>query len=486
MSPDPPPLAGRDVPNSPGSHGRHVVDVGEAGDIVLEVTFETSPALVFKTRKALSRGDDALGNHLLLPTIRVAYRVSMAALTGTSPFFARLLSNPQFSEARLMVETHRGLVAEGVEPSEASAGALPFVALVDDEATQAAGREVVFEDMLWILHRSPIKTAKVGMPYAATLVITADRVDCVDAVSRTLNRHHRFKWPVSRSRSLAADDERRMADVEQATRQKVLVSWLLRQPLRLQQATRELVGGSRLLSTFDEAEPGVGRTASWWNLPQGLERKQPRPPLRARVVAQSFLGELRHRRECILNTVASVQRHFLRLYSSRDRQCKLGYDSSAACDSFQLGQMLKFLTSKELLHLVDFGPASLDAVPDTSRLDLEELVATLKQCPSYQVDRHHTNCGPLIRIKPIMDYLGTMLSADVVGISHADWTRRRADVSWAEPKDRGGAGDDGGCTFAFTRAIANDQRLYHGRVLHVDRMAQSLFTADAWDWTPEA
>lgn len=194
-----------------------------------------------------------------------------------------------------------------------------------------------------------------------------------------------------------------------------------------------------------------------------------------------MLGELRHRRECILNTIASVQRHFLNLYASRDRQCKLGYDSSAACDSFQLGQMLKFLTSREMLYLVDFSPLSLDLVPDTSRLDLEELIATLKQFPNYQVDRHHTNCGPQTRIKPIMDYLRSMLSANVISISHANWTKRRVEASWAEHK-----GDNDGCTFAFTRAISNDQRLHQEGTFHADRMAKSLFTAGSWDWTPEA
>lgn len=187
-----------------------------------------------------------------------------------------------------------------------------------------------------------------------------------------------------------------------------------------------------------------------------------------------------------MNAVASIQRHFLDLYASRERQCKLGYDTSAACDAFQLGQLLKFLRSKELLFLVDFSPASLDAVPDTSQVDIEDLVANLKQCPNYQVDKHHTNCGPHLRIKPIMDYLRTMLSANVIWISHSDWKKRRAEVSWEAVKKSKRARDEGGRTFAFTRAIANDQRLRYEGVMHADRMAMSLFTAEAWDWTPEA
>lgn len=195
------------------------------------------------------------------------------------------------------------------------------------------------------------------------------------------------------------------------------------------------------------------------------------------------LDELQYRRECILNTVASVQRHFLNLYSSRDRQCKLGYDSSAACDSFQLGQMLKFLLSKNLAFLVDFSPVSLESVPDTAMLDIEELLSTLKQCPNYQVDKHHTNCGLRIRIEPIIDYIRAMLSAGVTTISHADWKKRRVEISWVVLASQ--LEEDTDRAFVFTRAIATDQRLRFEGALYADRMAKKLFTAETWNWTPE-
>lgn len=200
------------------------------------------------------------------------------------------------------------------------------------------------------------------------------------------------------------------------------------------------------------------------------------------------IEELRYRRERILTTIASVQRHFLAQFSSRERQCKLGYDTSAACDSFQLGQMLKFFLAKNLLFLVDFSPTSLDAVPDTAMVDIEELLSTLQQCPSYQVDKNHTNCGLRVRVEPILVYMRSMLSANVIAVPHADWKRRRAEVSWATSKQNGSARDDDSPdrTFAFTRAIANDQRLRYEGALYVDKMAKAMFTAEAWDWTPEA
>lgn len=198
--------------------------------------------------------------------------------------------------------------------------------------------------------------------------------------------------------------------------------------------------------------------------------------------------ELRYRRECILNTIASVQRHFLALFSSRERQCKLGYDTSAACDSFQLGQMLKFFLAKNLLFLVDFSPTSLDSVPDTAMVEVEELLSTLQQCPNYQIDKNHTNCGLRVRLEPIMGYMRTMLSANVIALPHADWERRRIEVSWVTARENSDANDDKspGKAFEFTRAIANDQRLRYEGAMYVDKMAKAMFMAEAWDWTPEA
>jgi hypothetical protein len=66
----------------------------------------------------------------------------------------------------------------------------------------------------------------------------------------------------------------------------------------------------------------------------------------------------------------------------------MGFGSSLSCDMYQLGRMFKFLTKKGLLFLVDFSPASLDSVADTSLLPVDSLLKTLAECPSYQIDEH--------------------------------------------------------------------------------------------------
>ena len=161
--------------------------------------------------------------------------------------------------------------------------------------------------------------------------------------------------------------------------------------------------------------------------------------------------------------------------------------------------MLKFLTSKGLLFLVDFSPASLDTIPDTAFLDLDELLNTLKQCPSYQLDKFHTNCGLRVRVDPILNYIQAMLTSSAISLPHAaEWQRDREKLTWLQPAaeegNKGKArfsvgvdqnGDAAKGTFAFTRAMANDPRLRMEDTLYADKMARNLFTAQSWDWTPE-
>lgn len=201
---------------------------------------------------------------------------------------------------------------------------------------------------------------------------------------------------------------------------------------------------------------------------------------------------------------------------SPQRQCKLGYDTSAACDSFQLGETVKFLVAKNLLFLTNFSPSSLDQIKDFAAVDAHSIVAALKQCPNYQVDRNHTNCGMRTRLMPILEYITTMLGANAVPLSLAGWKKDQKVTSWVNkgqkddddsqkstsspfagkkkefvvPSITNEEGSRGqrlkkGKVFLFTRSVASDQRLRHDGAMAADRVARELFTADDWDWTPE-
>ena len=276
-------LDGSAADGSSHERGPRVIEVGEKGDIILDVTFETSPETLRKSRKAALAASRRAGSSAppppdLKPKVRAAYRVSLEALRKHSNYFANLLSNPHFREAKLITDAHDRLKARGSSPREADASELPWIAIADDdEATKAAGREQAFEDMLRIIHQQPPKTTRVTMSYVTTLAITADRFDCTTIVARSLNSDLKFKWPVTSTRPMQ-DDAGRATDIEQVLRQKILVSWLLGQPMRLQHSTRELImrGSSHWSAFYDDTEADT--TAAWWTLPDGLEREFA-PPL---------------------------------------------------------------------------------------------------------------------------------------------------------------------------------------------------------------
>jgi hypothetical protein len=291
------------------------VSIAPHGDLVLDVTFETSPETLRRSRKAAlaaarragaaaasASGMAAATTADLQPTIRAAYRVSLAKLKQHSKYFSSLLSNPQFREAQAVVDAHAALSSRSRAPADADPADLPWIAVTDDdEATGAAGRDRrrAIEDMLRIIHGQPPTSAStastataaaspatpgraasspaVTMAYVTTLAITADRFDCAASIARCVTHDLRFKWPVTAGRPIR-DDAGRPTDVEQLLRQKILVAWLLGQPIRLHHATRELISrGSGLWSVFHET-PAAENSAAWWNLPDGLERECSGPP----------------------------------------------------------------------------------------------------------------------------------------------------------------------------------------------------------------
>lgn len=138
------------------------------------------------------------------------------------------------------------------------------------------------------------------------------------------------------------------------------------------------------------------------------------------------------------------------------------------------------------MSFVDFSPNSLDLVPDLAVMDLAHILATLKHCPSYQIDKNHTNCGLRNRIIPIADFIQALLSSKVVAIRRHQWKADRRSESWllaAESEEQ--KHDDEEKVFRFTRSMSGDPRLRHENAMGADRLARDLFLAKSWDWTPD-
>ncbi|KAK8094277.1 hypothetical protein PG997_000962 [Apiospora hydei] len=504
-----------------------VVDIAKAGDLILDMTFENSKATVKAARKhQASSKTSAAGGHQSSATgaggpapktkLRLGFRVEAGVLRKQSQYFNRLLSDMRFQEAKSITAALEALTLRNVKPADADVGDLPWIQVIDDDdATHYAYRDKVFADLLRILHgketaasasaatsvpapaTAPATTASktaapaapqtplVTLDFVTALAVLADRFDCAASVAKSLKSTGglRFKWPLTqRKQPLSGNgggEEGKMSrQTESVLRQKILVSFLA--------ATRELImNGSCKWSAFPDPNADADEEA-WWYLQDELEQ------------------ELQYRRECILNTLASIPRHFLALYSSRTRQCKLGYDTSAACDSYQLGEMFKFFVNKNLLFLVDFSPGSLDRIADTSLMPVEGILAALKQVPSYQIDTHHRNCGLRTRILPVLEFVTALLSANSIPVARAAWKQSQQVTAWfsqaksaaaAEEKrikfDSSGDGDDGGDgssppgTFRFTRTVASDPRLRFEHALGADQFARDVFTAPAWNWTAD-
>jgi len=123
------------------------------------------------------------------------------------------------------------------------------------------------------------------------------------------------------------------------------------------------------------------------------------------------------------------------LYSSRDRQCRLGYESSAQCDSFQLGEMIRFFSR---IHMAQVegnlcGRNATESYPG----GIERVLDLLRQCPEYQIDANHKHCGLRKRLIPLLDqlepYLRTSNATDI-GICSNCWQAERTRYAWNEAK----------------------------------------------------
>ncbi|RDA93824.1 hypothetical protein CP533_6347 [Ophiocordyceps camponoti-saundersi (nom. inval.)] len=442
------------LPESSDHGSPVVVNIVNDGDLLLDVNIELKSTRLYNK----PNHDPAKAK---ATTVQTIYRVSSTVLANSSPYFATLIRNGNFREAGLISDAHNSLEAEGVDPSKADASRLPSITIFDDnEATEAAHHHSVFHDMLLALHhrrRILPPPAREFQHHLATLAIIADRFDCVAAVAEFVDTSNMAKCYSMKTQTNYCGN---VVCTEQVLRQKILVAYQLDMPTLLSTTSRDLImRGSVLWGPLQE-----DRVAGWWNLPDGLEH------------------ELRHRRDCILNALASVPDHFLGLYLLKGQRCRMGYNSSLACDAFQLGQMVKYLKAKGLLFLVDFRPASIDSIPDTSQLHVNQIMDLLRRIPNYQIDRHHSNCGPRVHIQPILDFLRLMLSADAIGISKTDWKKRRAEVTWdgCLPKD------DGDPSFFFMPSLP-PERKKRGRYesKQLSRKARRLFMAKRWFWTPD-
>lgn len=308
------------------------------------------------------------------------------------------------------------------------------------------------------------------------LVLLADSYDVVPFISRYFQR------------ACLNHINRINSNKNEILRQKILIQYHIEKGPRFTSSTKDLIirGPSPKESTKNYTKDSKG---AWWDLPYGLE------------------SEISYRRACVLRTIASIQNQFLSLYSSRELQCRLGYGSSASCDSFQLGEMVKFLSRKRLLFLISFQPAVFEDYsesfnwPEAYTGNIDTLITILRQCPSYQLDENHNHCGLRSQLLPALDYIKSCLTVGL-GIrlihgkgsnksqTHFNSWRSSEKSSMREAKPVWVTTDNGkviDCTkndeqnsslgFQFAIAAKNKLRWSVG-----ENEARDLFTAHHWNW----
>ena len=389
---------------------------------------------------------------------RYSFRVDTTKLRQSSRFFDRLLSG-QFVEAKRVAERLDHLQRQYDAIGDAPLSELPSITVKDiGRVSVSKSVRPLMTDFLNALHGCDMEGKASMIPNISNLTVVADRFDALGYFAEYVRKRKLLR---------ATKDTPEPKLSEERIRQKLYVGVLLSHEAWVTSTSlRIIIRGSESWTNGNEDF----NRACWWDLPQGLEGKSC-----ALVVLNQCLisraEELQYRRECILDTLGSLQTHFLELYTSRERQCKLGYDSSPQCDAFQLGEMMRFFTRGNLVRVQSII-YDVDASHHIHTGDIYHIINTLRQCPSYQIDNNHTHCGLRSRLIPILDSIELAISD--VGICAECWEHRRDSYAWSRSK-----------RLPIWRRLGPHGSRSSGRkgACRADHPVRDMFTAVLRDWT---
>ncbi|KAJ4373331.1 hypothetical protein N0V83_003625 [Neocucurbitaria cava] len=346
---------------------------------------------------------------------RFSYRVDSKTLQQNSRYFENMLSD-RFSEGQQLAAALRALKLNGQSNlADVPAHVLPHVSIVNVgrvALAKASSIHKLMADFLRAMHGFDLAVPN-PLPVAnlANLAVVADRFDAIACLSRYVQRKKFLQVVDAKSKGKGGPTL-----TEERVRQKLLIGLLFDHAPWVAKYSKHM-----LIRDSAQWRPGIEvdhTKALWWDIPNGVEH------------------ELMKRRESILETINSLQAHFLKLYTSGERQCKLGYDTSLQCDSFQLGEMVKFFHKIDTVRLQ--GKIYDDTEPTYYLGDIDRLLLSLRQCSNYQVDGNHAHCGLRSRLLPLLDLLQNQLCLDTgsldVGICADCWSHYRSEYAWSLAK----------------------------------------------------
>ena len=398
-------------------------------------------------------------------SLRFSYRVDSKILQQDSRYFENLLSS-RFSEGQHLSAALQALKLGPYSTiAEVPAGDLPRISIVNVgkiAISKASSLQKLVADLLRAVHGVDIGTIP-PVANLANLAVVADRLDVATCLSKYVQRKKYMQAIDAKSKGKGPQTL-----IEERVRQKLLIGLLFDFPPWVTKYSKHLIVKDSLQWKPEMSEDHT--RALWWDIPNGVEE------------------ELVKRREYILDTINSLQAHFLRLYTSGERQCKLGYDTSIQCDSFQLGEMVRFFTKIDTLRMQ--GKIYDDTEPTYYLGDIERLLASLRQCPNYQIDNNHAHCGLRTRLLPLLDYIHSLLNLENgsldVGICAECWKNHRFEYAWSKAKRP--------VTAAIPRSLNNNRTLASNHLrnnnlqtlsncLNRHILVRDLFMAAQRDWT---
>jgi hypothetical protein len=355
------------------------------------------------------------------------FRVSTTALKAKSKYFERLLEAGRFGEGQQIISQHEALLKKFSSLALAPVTELPVIR-IEDLGRISAVKSIrpLLTDFLLILHDRDTQ-ATPPVSNLANLAIVADRFDALDAVKLHVRRKK-----VIRALDAKTQPKQDAGLSEERVRQRLLVGLMLDYAPWVEKYSVRLITKGWVGQEAELEDP------LWWDLPNRIEE------------------ELMLRRASILETIQSIQTHFLSQYASRTRQCRLGYDTSPECDSFQFGEMVRFYLRAGTLRLENTiaglppssPPPSTSSSSDPSNTtaaydgDIHLLLDRLKQIPEYQVDRNHSHCGIRTRLVPFVDLVSAaMLQAGICGDCWAEdrhahaWLGVKRPLKWRKQGD---------------------------------------------------
>jgi hypothetical protein len=253
-----------------------LLDIRSTGDVILDVSFKNTAECTKSIPKDAIR--ELRSKKLPIPSPRIFYRVRLETLKKHSEYFRTLLM-PPFAEGVLVTDTLSRLAKSNQNPTEIEAEKLPRVEIVDeDTATKTIGRELIFRDLLQIIHgavspdsRYSLRAAKLSQnpltsPFTThcltVLIIMADRFSVLPFLTRHFQKNllnHKYQTTQDKTG-------------EEILRQKVLIQFHTDHGVRFAAATKELIlrGSLRWSGNYDAT---AEYQTSWWDLPHSLEGK---------------------------------------------------------------------------------------------------------------------------------------------------------------------------------------------------------------------